>query len=340
MARKTRIELLDLAKRALQGQGFSPELASEVSEEFVVAELSGVPTHGMGKLASLDLGVPYIEPIVTRRGAIVSVDGRRGNGMVLLRTIADVVAQVCKEHGIATAFVRNFSRYSSLYPYTVRLAREGLVALLTNSAGPSAVAPYGSIDRITGTNPICFSFPTGGEPQTFEFATSEVVWGAIRAAALANQPLPPDAFLDVAGHVTRDPSAAYAVRSFGGTKGWTLNLAIEIIAGLLGGGKAGLDVASEFDCGAWLLAIDPAATGALEAGFHERLQMLFAAIRASRPETVGTAVRVPGDRGRSRVRVDQLPEDPVELSDRIIELLDRMANGERVTELAAQPLFN
>src|SRR5579863_6201597 len=97
MARKSALELLELAKRALQGQGFSPELAVEVAEEFVIAELAGVPTHGMGKLVSLEFGTPAIEPIVTCHGAIVSVDGQRGNGLILLRTVADVVARVCKE---------------------------------------------------------------------------------------------------------------------------------------------------------------------------------------------------------------------------------------------------
>jgi LDH2 family malate/lactate/ureidoglycolate dehydrogenase len=80
--------------------------------------------------------------------------------------------------GIVAAFVHNFSRYSSLYPYTVRLAQSGFVGILANTAGPAAVAPFGSVDPITGTNPICFSFPTSsGVPQTFDFATSEVVWG-------------------------------------------------------------------------------------------------------------------------------------------------------------------
>jgi LDH2 family malate/lactate/ureidoglycolate dehydrogenase len=43
-------ELLSASIVALQGQGFSRELAAEIAEEFVVSELTGTKTHGVGKL--------------------------------------------------------------------------------------------------------------------------------------------------------------------------------------------------------------------------------------------------------------------------------------------------
>jgi L-2-hydroxycarboxylate dehydrogenase (NAD+) len=340
VALKTPAELLQLAKLALEGQGFTSDLAAEVAEEFVIAELSGAPSHGIGKLVSLEFGTIDARPIIECRGAVISVDGRGGNGFVLLREVVDRVIQTCRQTGISAAFVRNFSRYSSLYPYSVRLARQGLIGLIANTAGPCAVAPFGSIDPITGTNPICFSFPTDDAPQTFDLASAEVVWGAIRHAALTGQQLPAGPFLDMAGHVTTQPTDVNAVRAFGGAKGFALNLAIEILAGPLAGAKAGLAVASEFDCGALVLAIDPAATGALTTGFCEKLHDLFASIRASRPEDPSRPVRVPGDSGRSHLRIADLPKDAVEISEAVVELLQRMASREKVSDLAKQRLFN
>ena len=49
-------ELLSASIVALQGQGFSRELAAEIAEEFVVSELTGTKTHGVGKLGSLQFG--------------------------------------------------------------------------------------------------------------------------------------------------------------------------------------------------------------------------------------------------------------------------------------------
>jgi L-2-hydroxycarboxylate dehydrogenase (NAD+) len=144
-----------------------------------------------------------------------------------------MVSERCLATGIAAAFAHNFSRYSSLYPYTVRLAQRGCVGILANTAGPAAVAPFGSIDPVTGTNPICFSFPTAsGGAQTFDFATSDFAWGEIRQAMLEGRSLVSGPFLTRAGEPTTLPSEVDAIRAFGGRKGWALNLAIEILAGV------------------------------------------------------------------------------------------------------------
>lgn len=333
-------DLLTLATKALEGQGFPSEPAAEVAEEFVVAEIAGVKTHGMGKLVSLNLGDLSAQPDVKEHGAVIAVDGNGGNGFLVLRRVTELIADLCPRTGIAAAFAHNFSRYSSLYPYTDRLARRGLVAVLTNSAGPAAVAPFGSAEPITGTNPICFSFPTThGTPQTFDFATSELVWGEIRQAALEGRGLPAGPFLDAAGEVTTTPADVNAVRAFGGAKGWALNLAVEILAGLLTGGRAGVDVESEFDCGAVLIAMDPGSTGAAST-FQDAVTRLLDSVRGSRPQRPDAPVRCPGDRGRSLLRVADHSRDPLDIPDATLEMMRRMGDGEKITELASNPLFN
>ena len=334
-------ELLDLATEALEGQGFPAGVAREVAAEFVIADLAGVRTHGLGKLVSLNLGDFSAAPEVSERGAVLSVDARGGNGFVVLRAVAEFVGQRCREYGMCAAFVRNFSRYSSLYPYTDLLAREGLVGILINSAGPSAVAPFGSIDPLTGTNPICFSFPTPGRtPQTFDFATADVVWGEIRQAALEGRALPSGPFLDAAGDVTSDPASVNAVRAFGGAKGWALNLAIEILAGLLPGARAGREVESEFDCGAMLLGLDPDASGNNSVLFAEQVAGLLESVRETRPENDVGRVRAPGDRGRSRMSVSESAQSLIEVPEATVEMMQRMAAGEKIAELASNPRFN
>jgi LDH2 family malate/lactate/ureidoglycolate dehydrogenase len=334
-------QVFELATKALQGQGFAPNFAREIAEEFVVAEMAGTKTHGLGKLVSLNLGDLKAEPTIVDHGALLSIDGNKSNGFVLFRRIARLLVEKCSSTGIAAAFVHNFSRYSSLYPYTSAVAEAGYAALLTNSAGPAAVAPYGSVDPLTGTNPICFSFPRGsGGVQTFDFATAEVVWGAIRQAALEGVSLPNGAFLNAAGDVTTLPSEVNAVRVFGGRKGWALNLAIEIMAGILPGGKAGVECESEFDCGAMFLAIDPNAAGAGATNFAESLERLLASIRASRPEDPAVAVRAPGDRGRNTISIAKDGHRLLTVPDTIVEMMRRMAQGESVAELASNPLFN
>ncbi|QGZ96624.1 putative oxidoreductase YbiC [Terricaulis silvestris] len=319
----------------------SEGLAREVAEEFVVAELAGVKTHGIGKLVSLNLGDLNAAPKIQEHGALLSIDGCRGNGFKLFREIAGMLIERCPRNGISAAFVHNFSRYSSLYPYTSRVAKAGYATLLANSAGPAAVTPFGSVDPLTGTNPICFSFPKPkGQVQTFDFATSEVVWGAIRQAAIEGKALPTGPFLDAAGDVTTIPSEVNAVRGFGGRKGFALNLAIEILAGILPGGRAGMECESEFDCGAFFIAIDPKFAGAGAEGFAQGLERLLVAVRGSRPEDPSVPVRAPGDRGRNSISLDRDHERKILVPDTVIEMMRRMAAGESVAELASNPLFN
>lgn len=327
-----------LAAAALEGQGLAAEDARNVSEEFVVAEVAGIRTHGVGKLVSMNLGDLSASPIVQQYGALLNVDGCGGSGLLLMRDVATRLVDISTELGVGMASVRNFSRYSSLYPYTEHIAHHGHAAILMNSAGPAATTPFGSADPITGTNPICFSFPTAASIQTFDLATSEIVWGEIRQAAFEDRPVPYGPFLDSAGDITTVPAEVNAVKSFGGAKGFALNLAIEIIAGLLTGSPAGLDVKTEYDCGAVLLAINPSVSGA-KPTFPDLVSRLLEEIRTSRP-LEGHVVRAPGDRGRSRVSLAEIASQTLEVPDTIIALLSRMAKGEKIAELSSNPLFN
>lgn len=332
--------LTDSAANALIGQGFPEENARIVAEEFVVAEIAGVKTHGLGKLVSLNLGDLTATPEFKRNGAVLSVDGRGANGFVLFQRLVSEAIDIAGENGVALVFAHNFSRYSSLYPYTNALATRGLVGLLANSAGPPAVAPFGSTEPLTGTNPISFSFPLpGGDTQTFDFATSEVVWGAIRQAALEGSGLPSGPFMDASGETTTVPSDVNAVRAFGGSKGFALNLAIEILAGPLAGAKAGSRIESEFDCGAFMLAVDPSTSGASDS-LGQEIATLLDEVRLSRAQTTQGEVRAPGDRGRSRIDIRACGDDELDIPPTTLDMLDRMSKGESIAELSSNPLFN
>ena len=333
--------LLKLATNALVSQGFEAESAIEIAHEFVVADLTGIRTHGVGKLSSMNFGDLSVEPSLRKQGAIIHCDGLRGNGFKTLQKLSNVVKNACPEHGVAIGLARNFSRFSSLYPYTSKLASHGYIGILLNTAGPAAVAPFGGIDPITGTNPICFSFPTGnGTSQTFDLATSEVVWGEIRQSSLENRSIRGDAFLNLAGEKTTIPNEVNAVRAFGGSKGWAINLGIEILAGLLTGAKAGLDVDNEFDCGAILIAIDPASAFIDIDIFEEAIERLLRDIRQSRPDQAMGKLRCPGDHGRSTINLQDRVKEIILVEAASIDLLVQMEDKQKKSELAKNSRFN
>ena len=332
-------ELLDLVRAALVGQGLSDTDAAAAADDFVSAEVAGVLTHGISKLVSMKFGRPNALPEEKSFGSMVVVDAKGANGIVLFRRLAERSVDLVAQNGCALIFARNFSRYNSLYPYTEAVSRHGFISFLMNNAGPSAVAPFGSIDPITGTNPICFSFPTQNGTQTFDFPTSELPWGAIRRAAIEDQDLPERSFLDVHGEFTRDPSLANAVPAFGFAKGSALNLAIELICGAASGASVGGQVDSEFDLGALFLSFDPERTGGTN--FPSVASALFDEIRSSRPRDQAKEVRVPGDRLRGRSLLQTVgPEQLVPVPELTFTLLERMSRGEAPEDLASNPRFN
>lgn len=314
------------------------DVARDVAQEFVSAELAGTKTHGLGKLISMHYGDCDAEPTVKQIGSLLVVDGNGGSGFALFRTLAERLVILAKSQGVGIALVRNFSRYSSLYPYCERVVESGnLVALLANTAGPPAVAPFGGVDPITGTNPICIAVPTAEGPQSFDFSTAEVVWGEIRQAALEGRPLTPGAFLDADGVETVTPGAVSAVRAFGGSKGWALNLGLEILCGGLAGAAMGLRVNNEFDCGAFFMALDAQSfSGDLPSAVSELLRD----VRTSRPCTTGAVVRVPGDRHRGLPFSDAELEMILDLPETTYTQMTLMAEGRSTAELADNSLFN
>jgi len=332
-------DLLDKATLALVGQGFSRDQARAMADEFVSADLIGTKTHGLGKLISLNFGNVAAIPTINGTPPLLLINGNGGSGFIVMRAAAEKAAEICDAHGVVLAFIRNHSRYSSLYPYTELLARQGYVALLCNNAGPPATAPYGGIDPITGTNPICISVPTDEGVQTFDFATSEVVWGEIRQAALEGRELANNAFYDTEGEITRSPADVNSVKAFGGAKGWALNLAIEIMCGNLAGAKSGPNITSEFECGAMLLAVDPRATNP-NASLPTAVSELLRSVRESRPASGFPAVRAPGDRARGGWLASSHLDDLLDVPEATLTLLDLLAAGEDVSQLSSNPLFN
>jgi LDH2 family malate/lactate/ureidoglycolate dehydrogenase len=109
---------------------------------------------------------------------------------------------------------------------------------------------------------------------------------------------------------------------------------------LLAGARAGLDVKSEFDCGAILIGIDPIAARAGKSGFANEVGALFDSIRASRPEGAIGNVRCPGDRGRSSVDIKKHLRQQIQIPEKVLEMMSRMSSGEKVSELAVTHLFN
>ena len=331
-------EVRNLMLAAMKARQIDPGDAAFIADDYLDAELEGRVTHGLGKFLLIDnaLAEREHEPRVTyQHGALARIDGGKQIGQLAARQASTLAAEIANREGVGLVTLINAGRYSRLAPYAATIAREGLAAMVVNNAGPAAVAPYGSMRPILGTNPIAFGFPgEDGAPFVIDFSTAEQVWGEIRQAILEGRALKPG-FLDAAGNPTTNPNDVEAVLPFGDHKGSALCVAIELLAGLVAGARMGLAVDTEYDLGAVFMAFALARPGLAES--LGALSDLLVDIRSSAGLPGHGPVAAPGDLSRAR-RAAAITAGQIDVGEGILKMLRSMAAGG--TGLEADRLTN
>jgi L-2-hydroxycarboxylate dehydrogenase (NAD+) len=321
-------EVRELMLAALRIRGVSGEKAKFIVSDYLEAQLEGKGTHGIGKFLLIDsvLAKREGEPrIINQNGASALIDGRREFGQLAARGATELAISLAQKNSIGIVSLINFARFGRLAPYGRIINSAGCVGLITNSAGPPVVAPYGSSQPLLGTNPICFAFPSTEGGVVIDFSPAQHVWGEIRQAVLENRPLPEEAFLDRSGRLTTNPEYAEAVLPFGGHKGYALCLSLELLVGTLTGAAMGHEVTSEYDLGAVVLAVDPRAIVSDKRPDVSTSQ-LVTSIRELKPQGYQESVLVPGDRAAAK-RIRAISNGVIDLDEAILGYLQKMSTS-------------
>jgi ureidoglycolate dehydrogenase (NAD+) len=301
-------KLTAFAAACLEKLGLPGGDAQLVAETLVAANLRGVDSHGIVRLAHyatrLRNGTVKARPeIGVRRTGSSSavVDGDRGMGqLVAARAMREAIA-LAKESGVGAVVARN-SSHCGACAYFVELAvREGMVGIaLTHT--DSIMVPPGMQRIFLGSNPIAFGAPAGDEPPVIiDMSTTHAAWGKIIVARQEGKPIPPDWALDASGKPTTDASQAVGLAPTGGHKGYALALMIEILCAQLAGVPFGPHVTKMYgelerprNLGHFMLALDVARyTGT--AAFRAQIDMLVREIRSQEPSDPKRPPLAPGD---------------------------------------------
>ncbi len=294
-----------LAFDALSHAGVSHANAEAVADHITRAEADGCKSHGLfrlpGYVASVNSGAadPQAEPeIVDAAPGLAAVDARRGFAPLAIARGRGVLADKAREQGIACVTIRNSFNFAALWPDIEPLAEAGLVAF-TFVNSQSFMAPAGGTEALFGTNPMAFACPRGGgrAPMVFDQAAAAMARGEIQIAARDGHTVPAGTGLGPDGQPTTDPAAILAgvQLPFGGYKGSSIALMVELMTGGLSGGFFGYESAADrkrdggpSNGAQSFIAIDP---GRLAGpGFLAHVEALFDRLLAN-----GEA-RLPGDR--------------------------------------------
>jgi len=287
--------------------GCSKYVAGIVADNCASAERDGLHSHGLfrmeGYASSLDCGwingQAIAEPAVVAPG-FLRVDANNGFAQVALHRALPLLLDATRLNGIAIATIRRSHHFGALALDVEKIANQGFIALSVVNSHKSVV-PFGATRPVLGTNPIAFATPRGDQnPLVFDFATSTMANGEVAIAAREGRDVPPGTGVDAQGRHTTNAHEIMdggSLLPFGGHKGSSLSLMVEILCAALAGSKFSYEVVPRYDLGAQtsdagqtVIAIDPRRAQIEGADFLGRSEALFAElIKAGQ-------LRLPSDR--------------------------------------------
>jgi delta1-piperideine-2-carboxylate reductase len=296
-------ELATLVREILVSAGMSEENAQIVGEVVVAAERDGSRSHGIFRVPSMVeiLRSGWVDgfatpAVVDKSTGLVLADGGNGFAQIAYAAARGLLIEKARLQGIAMFAIRNAHHFCALWPDVEPLAERGLVAIaFVNSR--SYVVPAGGRTRHYGTNPMAFACPRrAGPPMAWDQASSAMAHGEVLLARRDGRPLPRGVGLDCNGRPTTDPTAVLeggALLPFGGYKGSSIALMVELLAAAVTGGYFGFQDdgnpnSATKNAGELVIAIDPEQSAG--APFLDRVEEVFSRIVKN-----GKA-RLPGDR--------------------------------------------
>ncbi|MBN1640157.1 MAG: Ldh family oxidoreductase [Anaerolineae bacterium] len=234
-------KLIAFVTEVLAAKGVPRADAAIVADCLLTANLSGIDSHGVVRLAHyvrrLDNGTIVAQPELRferTAPALGIVEGGNGLGHVVTEYACRQAMALARESGSGAVVVRNSSHFGMTGYYIGRLVAEGYIGMMM-TATDAFLIPFGSRKPFFGTNPIAIGFPTDGIPVILDMATTSIPYGKIALAQTEGRSIPAEWGYDADGHPTTDPFAIAGMHPIAGPKGSGLAMVIDIFCSVLSG---------------------------------------------------------------------------------------------------------
>jgi LDH2 family malate/lactate/ureidoglycolate dehydrogenase len=244
--------------RVFEKVGVSSDDARITADVLVQANLRGIDSHGVARLAryvnGLRDGIMVAQPeeeVVVETPTTIAVDAGAGLGQpVSYRAMKEAIAKA-GEYGCGFATVRNSNHYGIAGYYAMMALEHDMIGISTTNAAVLVVPTFGR-DSMYGTNPIALAVPALQERAfVMDMATSTVPRGKLEVYHRKEKPLPLGWATDEKGVPTADASRVLdnfvkragggllplggAGEEFSGYKGYGMGLMVEILSAVLPG---------------------------------------------------------------------------------------------------------
>ena len=231
----------------MTASGVDAACAGTVADVLVDADLTGVATHGVSRMAiymqRMEAGVVSRKNeirVLRESPSALAIDAGNTLGAPSAKFAMERCMEKAAQTGCCFATVRNSNHFGAAAYYTRLAAAKNMVGFAcTNLTGK--IAPYGSAEPYMGTNPISIAVPSRELPVVLDMTPSVAALGKLILAQKLGKSIPLGWALDRDGNPTTDPAAGRAgsLIPIGGPKGSGMAIMVDILSGILSGAGFG-----------------------------------------------------------------------------------------------------
>jgi LDH2 family malate/lactate/ureidoglycolate dehydrogenase len=333
MNRKVKVNnLRTFSEQVFQVVGVRREDAETAATVMIEANLCGVDSHGVRMLPGYITLIrngrlnPQGQIKVIRETPVIAhLDGDLALGSVVGVHSMQMASEKAKTSGVGFVLVRNSTHWGRPAYYSTLAARRGCIGICFVNT-ESNMPPWGAKEPRIGNNPLSIGAPrASGEPVVLDMAMSQAAWSKIVMYSQEMRKAPLGWGLDEEGRPTDDPAAILKSKRMvpmGQHKGSGLSLMIDIMTGILSGGKYCGELSEEGKGQPWatgysqaFIAIDIGSFIPLNE-FQRRVDELVSYVKGAQTAEGFNEITIPGERAwRERVlrERDGIPLDEVTL---------------------------
>ncbi|MBN2219671.1 MAG: Ldh family oxidoreductase [Kosmotogaceae bacterium] len=251
--------LRKLCEEILLSENFNTEVAHEIVDVLLEADLRAIPSHGVARLGRYikerDSGNILLDSkptIVHDTPVSATVDGKGGPGQCVSNYAMDLAITKAKKSMIGLVSVRNSNHYGISAYYSEKALSEKMMGIAMTNSYPLVVPTFGK-EAVLGTNPFSVAIPGLKKDFILDMATSVVTRGKLEVYDRLERDIPNGWAVDETGTNTTSPRRVLnnfnnrnpggilplggSEEDFGGHKGYGMALLVDLLSAGLSMGK-------------------------------------------------------------------------------------------------------
>lgn len=255
MATFSHTPLQNFVKKVFIKMGLDKENAQKASNVLISADLRGIDSHGVARLAGYvrQWDIERLNPkpniqIIHETPSTATLDGDAGLGLVVAQKAMEMAIEKAEKVGTGWVAVQNSGHYGIAGYHAMMALKKDMIGISMTHAA-SLAAPTYSLEKLLGTNPMAVAVPADKYPPfVADFASTTVAYGKMQILQRQNKKAPQGWAQDNFGNPTNDPHAPKdggALLPLGSDeihsshKGYCLGAIVDIFSGVLSGANFG-----------------------------------------------------------------------------------------------------